>query len=195
MSDTFIINPRATLGDNQPDPAQAVADRLARDYVDTFLETDRLGDEAGQMPELVTSDDTALGLGAMIKRMKDHDATLESFREAEKLPFLRGGNAVDNTFFVQRDKLARRRKGDRSVKPGCANCKRRRRKPNEPWPAPDPRRRKPSAPQKPRKLPASRHRLRPKLTWLVSRLKKPVARPWSWMPTSSALAARTMACC
>ena len=118
MSDTFIINPRATLGDNQPDPAQAVADRLARDYVDTFLETDRLGDEAGQMPELVTSDDTALRLGAMIKRMKDHDATLESFREAEKLPFLRGGNAVDNTFFVQRDKLARRRKGDRSVKPG-----------------------------------------------------------------------------
>jgi hypothetical protein len=114
------LNPRAVPGDNQaPDHAQIVNDRLSDDYREAVKNVDDLLNEARTMPNEVNSDPEALTLGALIKRLRDADTRLESFREAEKQPYLRGGNAVDNFFHALRDKIARRRKGDRSVRPGA----------------------------------------------------------------------------
>ena len=71
------------------------------------------------MPAVVESDDQALLLGALIKRMRDVDARIESIRTLEGEPYLRGKNAVDQWFFALRDKLGRRNKNDRSAKPGA----------------------------------------------------------------------------
>jgi len=114
------LNPRAVIGDNQDvDQAQIVSDRLTALYYPSDQSLDKLLGEMPNMPEDVSSDADALMLGALIKNLRDLDNKFEAFREAEKQPFLRGGNAVDTHFFSRRDKIARRRKGDRSVKPGA----------------------------------------------------------------------------
>jgi len=114
------LNPRAVVGDNQGvDQAQIVNDRLALDYHQSVKNLDTSLAGMQEMPEIVSSDADALMIGALIKNLRDQDNRLEAFREAEKQPFLRGGNAVDNFFHSLRDKIARRKKGDRSVKPGA----------------------------------------------------------------------------
>ena len=114
------LNPRAVIGDNQDvDQAQIVSDRLTALYYPSDQSLDKLLGEMPNMPEDVSSDADALMLGALIKNLRDLDNKFEAFREAEKQPFLRGGNAVDTHFFSRRDKIARRKKGDRSVKPGA----------------------------------------------------------------------------
>lgn len=114
------LNPRAVVGDNQGvDQAQIVADRLSLDYAESVNQTEALLREAARQPNVVDSDAVAVSLGSIIKQLRDTDNRLEAFREAEKMPYLRGGNAVDNFFHSIRDKIARRKKGDRSVKPGA----------------------------------------------------------------------------
>ena len=114
------LNPRAIVGDNQGvDQAQIVNERLALDYHQSIENLDGLLNDFGGSIETVNSDADALNLGALIKNLRDLDSRLEAYREAEKQPFLRGGNAVDTFFFGHRDKIARRKKGDRSVKPGA----------------------------------------------------------------------------
>jgi hypothetical protein len=109
------------IGDNLQniDQAQIVADRLGLDYFESIKRLNELLEDARQLPVKVSSDDMAVSLGAVIKNLRDQDKKLEGFREAEKQPFLRGCDAVDNFFFGLRDKIARRKKGDRSVKPGA----------------------------------------------------------------------------
>jgi hypothetical protein len=115
-----IFNPRAVVGDNLGvDQAQIVHDRLALDYAESVRTVDKLLDEARHLPKDVTSDDEAVAKGGVIKKLRDVDTRLEAYREAEKQPHLRAGNAIDSFFHSLRDKLARRRKGDRSVKPGA----------------------------------------------------------------------------
>jgi len=114
------LNPRAVIGDNQDvDQAQIVSDRLTALYFQSVQSVDELLGKMTSMPEKVSSDADALMLGALIKQLRDQDNKLEAFRESEKQPFLRGGNAVDNFFHSLRDKIARRKRGDRSVKPGA----------------------------------------------------------------------------
>jgi hypothetical protein len=114
------LNPRAVIGDNQDvDQAQIVSDRLTALYFQSVQSVDELLGKMPSMPEKVSSDADALMLGALIKQLRDQDNKLEAFRESEKQPFLRGGNAVDNFFHSLRDKIARRKRGDRSVKPGA----------------------------------------------------------------------------
>src|SRR6516165_5624756 len=114
------LNPRAVVGDNQGvDQAQIVNDRLALDYHQSVKNLDTSLAGMKEMPEIVSSDADALMIGALIKNLRDQDNRLEAFRESEKQPFLRGGNAVDNFFHSLRDKIARRKRGDRSVKPGA----------------------------------------------------------------------------
>jgi hypothetical protein len=116
------INTRAIVGDNQDvDQAQIVNDRLALDYHESIVNVQKLLEEARQCPVKVTSDEVAVSLGSVIKQLRDSDNRLEAYREAEKQPYLRGGNAVDNFFHSLRDKIARRKKGDRSVAPGAAD--------------------------------------------------------------------------
>ena len=107
------------LGDNQNvDQAQLVTDRLALDYFESVKSAKELISEGDKNDLPVTSDDSALFLGAIIKQLRDRDNLLEAQREAEKQPFLRGGNAVDSFFFSVRDLIARRKGAARTAKPG-----------------------------------------------------------------------------
>jgi hypothetical protein len=113
-------NPRAVVGSNQaPEYAQRVTDQMARDYEALTQGVAALLEEARGKPVEVTTDDVALDVGALIKRLGDADKRAEAFRIAEGEPFLRGKNAVDQFFFAIRDKLGRRNKNDRSAKPGA----------------------------------------------------------------------------
>ncbi len=117
-----VLNPRAVPGSNQaPDYAQQVTDRIAAEYAEIGTTLERLLDEARGMPLDVRSDAEALLLGALIKRMRDVDARIESVRTLEGEPYLRGKNAVDSFFFAWRDKIGRRNKNDRAAKPGATD--------------------------------------------------------------------------
>ena len=110
------------IGDNiDVDQAQIVTDRLALAYGEQRKTLNELMAEASRRTPAVASDDEALARGSLKKKFGDLDKRLESHREAEKQPFLRGGNAVDNFFFAMRDIIAKRNKNDRSVKPGICD--------------------------------------------------------------------------
>jgi hypothetical protein len=78
-------------------------------------------EEARSKPTEVTSDEVALDIGALIKRLGDADRRAEAFRVAEAEPYLRGKNAVDGFFNALRDKIGRRNKNDRAAKPGAVD--------------------------------------------------------------------------
>lgn len=113
-------NPRAVVGDNQaPDYAQRVTEQMAADYSALVISVTDLLAEAREKPADVQTDEQALDIGALIKRLADADKRAEAYRTAEGEPYLRGKNAVDQWFFALRDKLGRRNKNDRSAKPGA----------------------------------------------------------------------------
>jgi flagellar biosynthesis GTPase FlhF len=115
-------NPRAVPGSNQaPDYAQQVTDRIAAEYAALTASISALLDEAREMPTVVDDDETALKLGALIKRMRDADSRTEGIRVMEGEPYLRGGNAVNAFFFGWRDKLGKRNKNDRAAKAGAVD--------------------------------------------------------------------------
>lgn len=113
------IETRVTPGSNEaPDYAKQVSDRLVNEYVGLSATMAELIAEKATMPIPVTSDDDALLLGALIKRMRDLDGRIEAVRVLEKEPYLRGGNAVDALFNGWRDTLAKRNRNDRKAKNG-----------------------------------------------------------------------------
>lgn len=103
------LNPRAVPGANEaPDYAKEVTNRLADEYRGLSSSLDLLLAEARELPDTVNSDEDAVKLGGVIKRMRDLDGRVEGVRVLEKEPYLRGGNAVDSFFLVMRDKIGRR---------------------------------------------------------------------------------------
>ena len=79
-----------------PDQAQIVTDRLAADYaalsdaVEALIATD--------MPEAVTDASDLDAISAHVATLRDKDKDVKALRIAEKEPFLRGGQAVDQFF-------------------------------------------------------------------------------------------------
>jgi hypothetical protein len=115
-------NPRAVVGSNQaPDYAQRVTEQMASEYAALNDSISALLEEARSKPTEVTSDEVALDIGALIKRLGDADRRAEAFRVAEAEPYLRGKNAVDGFFNALRDKIGRRNKNDRAAKPGAVD--------------------------------------------------------------------------
>lgn len=104
-------NPRSVVGDNQaPDYAREVSARMAKDYAASIKNVENLLAEAKKLPKLV-DDDEKMGLFAsVIVRMRDAFKTLDAYREAEKSPYLRSGEAVDQFFFGQMERIAKRTK-------------------------------------------------------------------------------------
>lgn len=122
MTQTTPLNPRAVPGSNEaPDYAQQVTDRIAEEYREVRATLDRLLAEAKLLPAVVNSDEDALLVGGVIKRLRDVDARIESVRTLEKEPYLRGGNAVDALLNGWRDLIGKRNKNDRSAKPGATD--------------------------------------------------------------------------
>lgn len=110
-----VENPRAITGDNKaPDYAKQVSDRLADEYAYMESAVVEILNEARDLPAEVTDDDIQGRYASNIKRQRDLDARIESLRVAEKEPFLRGGNAVQNFFMGMRGRLFRQNKSDKA---------------------------------------------------------------------------------
>lgn len=113
------IDTRVAPGSNEaPDYAKQVTDRLASEYVGLSNTMAELIAEVPNLPRPVKSDEDALMVGALIKRMRDLDSRIEAVRVLEKEPYLRGGNAVDALLNGWRDQLAKRNRNDRKAKDG-----------------------------------------------------------------------------
>jgi len=114
---TNVENPRAIMGDNMPDYGKIAGDQMKKDYSGLEATQDELLVAADQITEVV--DEDGLGIASRLyKRLGDVAGQANAFREKEKEPYLRGGNAVDQFFFAIIDKLKRR---DKKAKPGAAD--------------------------------------------------------------------------
>jgi hypothetical protein len=129
MNDTTTSNPREVIGGNNPPLGRSIAAEqgdfalvttafLNEEYARQPGIVTALLNEARELPEVIEDDDTKGKVASLIKRLRDTTKALESFREKEKLPYLRGGQAVDQFFFGLEDKLARR---DKKAKAGAAD--------------------------------------------------------------------------
>lgn len=115
---SFETNSRGIGDNNAPDYAKQVTEQMARDYAELSNTVSSLLDEARTVPVEIT-DDEEMGIAAkLIKRLRDTATRIEAFRNKEKEPYLRGGQAVDGFFATLYDKCARK---DRKAKPGAAD--------------------------------------------------------------------------
>lgn len=112
MSD--IENPRATIGDNNPpDQAQIVIERLTSEYAGVVTQVDEALERARHHPKIIEND-TVLGeVATTVKALRDVNVVCDSHHEAEKQPYLRAGQAVDQFFFSLMERLGRRSKTGR----------------------------------------------------------------------------------
>jgi hypothetical protein len=122
-------NPRAVIGDNAPPLARSIAAEqgdfalvttafLNEEYARQPRIVTLLLQEARELPEVIEDDATKGKVASLIKRLRDTAKTLEAFREAEKQPYFRGAQAVDQFFFGLIDRLSRR---DKKAKAGAAD--------------------------------------------------------------------------
>jgi len=107
-----------TENTNRPDQGKATADQLARDYAELAASVTTLLDEARELPALCESDEVMGQYAKVIKRLRDLTARIGAYHDAEKEPFLRGGQAVDRFFFGLWERCAKRNRTD---KPGAAD--------------------------------------------------------------------------
>lgn len=104
---------KAEMGHNQaPDYAKIVSDELTRDYAEMIKTLTGYLEEARKLPRKIDSDEAMQPFADLIKKIRDLKKRLESHREAEKEPYFRKGQAVDQFFFGLSGKLGRRNKTD-----------------------------------------------------------------------------------
>lgn len=107
------------IGDNtQIDYAAEQTAQLERDYEHIALTTDSLIAEAAAMPLPITNSEEKGKVADLIKRLRDHTKLITGTHELEKLPHYRRGQAIDQWFFGQHDRLAKR---DRKNRNGAAD--------------------------------------------------------------------------
>ncbi len=125
---TDSTNPREVIGDNSPplpamisdqeNFAQAVTDFLNERFAGAKALTKELLAEFEAIPKEIDGTETRGKFVTLIKRIRDHAKTMTSHHEKEATNYLRGKQAVDQTFFGDIDLLARR---DKKNKPGAAD--------------------------------------------------------------------------
>lgn len=122
MSNNELIQPRAVIGGNTeqaPDYGTEVAARLKSEYGEVFRTLESLLEEGRQQPR-VTDNVEVLGIKAkIIQRVRDLRNRMIAIHKKEKEPFLRGGEAVDSTFFTEIDRCERRPSS--KAKPGIVD--------------------------------------------------------------------------
>jgi hypothetical protein len=115
------IEPRLQVGGNNP-PLWAILRDFVKEENFSATVTGYLADEfkawpttvlellekARSLPKEITSPEDRELFPPLIKQLRDVSAKLEAFHKAQKEPYLRGGQAVDQWFFSLMDKLARR---------------------------------------------------------------------------------------
>lgn len=98
--------------DNQTDYAAEVVTRLNRDYAELLNSVANTLAKMRELPKAVTDEATLDSYSSVIRDARDLNKRLESYHDAEKIPYLRSGQGVDQFFFGQMEKIARRKKTD-----------------------------------------------------------------------------------
>lgn len=128
MSDE-ISDPRLQLGANMPPLAESISAfegdfaSLTTEFLDGkhgkhAAAVAALLEEARGLPNPIDDDATKAKYTGVIKRLRDQAKIIDGIHGAEKQPYLRGGQAVDQFCFGLIDKLARR---DKKAKAGAAD--------------------------------------------------------------------------
>lgn len=116
-----MTNPRAVIGSNAgeaSDYAREESERLQRDYAETFRVVEELLAEYETIPEKLATPEDKSKVVSLIKRMRDTSKSILAYHALEKMPHYRRGQGVDQTFFGENDKLAKR---DKNGKDGAAD--------------------------------------------------------------------------
>lgn len=127
--DTNEKNPREVIGGNFPPLAKAISGEsgdfavvtaayLNDEFKQYPKQVEELLDEARAFPREIEDDAMKTRVVSVIKRLRELAKTLTGLHAKEKQPYLRGGQAVDQFFFGDIDKLARR---DKRANPGAAD--------------------------------------------------------------------------
>lgn len=97
----------AERGHNSPpDYAKQVTDRMAQEYAELAnTVTNRLADARETVPESVETDADLKIVTDAVVNMRDLTKRVLTIHQAEKEPYLRSGQGVDNFFFAMRDRL------------------------------------------------------------------------------------------
>lgn len=98
-----------------PAPAEhnkpPLKDRLALDYEELISAIEAVAAEANALPKEIADDDDNAKASDVVKRVSARLKDAESFRVAEKEPFLQGGREVDGFFKELTDRLTRMKNG------------------------------------------------------------------------------------
>ena len=94
------------------DYAGEVAARLNKDYARLFETVSDILARMAKLPKVIENEAHLSAYGSIMSEARETKKRLEAYHEAEKAPYLGGGRGVDNTFFSQVSKLARRKDGE-----------------------------------------------------------------------------------
>lgn len=98
--------------DQQTDYAAEVVSRLSKDYAELRQSVAGVLARLRDLPKVIEDEPTLDAYASVIKDARDLNKRLDAYHDAEKTPYLRAGQGVDQFFFGEMERLARRKKGD-----------------------------------------------------------------------------------
>lgn len=98
--------------EQQQDHAGEVVARLAKDYAELANSVASTLARMRELPKVIVDEATLDSYATVIRDARDLNKRLEGYHDAEKIPYLRAGQGVDQFFFGQMEKLAKRKKTD-----------------------------------------------------------------------------------
>lgn len=98
--------------DPNVDYAAEVVSRLSKDYAQLMVSVSETLARLRDLPKQIDDEVVLNDYASVIRDARDLNKRLESHHDAEKAPYLRSGQGVDQFFFGQMDRLGRRKKGD-----------------------------------------------------------------------------------
>lgn len=98
--------------DNQTDYAAEVVSRLSKDYSELMNSVATTLASLRALPKEIADEATLEDYSKVIRDGRDLRKRLDAYHDAEKQPYLRSGQGVDQFFFGLEEKLARRKPRD-----------------------------------------------------------------------------------
>lgn len=98
--------------DNQTDYAAEVVSRLSKDYSELMNSVATTLASLRGLPKEIADEPTLEAYSKVIRDGRDLKKRLDAYHDAEKQPYLRSGQGVDQFFFGLEEKLARRKPRD-----------------------------------------------------------------------------------
>lgn len=98
--------------DNNVDFAAEVVGRLTKDYAELMNSVATTLETLRNLPKTIDDEPTLEAYSKVIRDGRDLRKRLDAYHDAEKQPYLRSGQGVDQFFFGLEEKLARRKKND-----------------------------------------------------------------------------------